>query len=254
MLLAWGLCFGLAAPLGAQTGQPPQPLRSGLEFAGAEVRTLQRDEFANPAMLWVERGRAVWDAPAGRENRTCAGCHGAVAGMRGVATRYPQVDAGGRLINLEERIRQCRERHQHAAPFDYESDALLGLTALVRLQSRGLPMNVGIDAGNRAHFERGRDFYSRRAGQMNLACVHCHQDNWGRRLGAETISQGHATAYPAYRLEWQATGSLQRRFRSCLSGVRAEMLPYGAPEYLELELFLAWRSGELPLEAPGVRR
>jgi sulfur-oxidizing protein SoxA len=253
-VLACGLWAWLAAPLWAQTAQRPQPLQSGVAFAGAEVRALQRDEFANPAMLWVERGRALWEAPAGREQRACAGCHGALAGMQGVATRYPQVDAGGRLVNLEERIRQCRERRQHAPPFEYESDALLGLTALVRLQSRGLPMNVAIDAGNRAFFERGRDFYNQRVGQMNLACAHCHQDNWGRRLGAETISQGHATAYPAYRLEWQSIGSLQRRFRSCLSGVRAEMLPYGAAEYLELELFLAWRGGDLPLEAPGVRR
>jgi hypothetical protein len=32
------------------------------------------------------------------------------------------------------------------------------------------------------------------------------------------------------------------------------MLPQGAPAYLDLELYLAWRSGNLPIEAPGVRR
>src|SRR5207302_837223 len=106
----------------------------------------------------------------------------------------------------------------------------------------------------REHFEAGRAAYYRRRGQMNLACAHCHEASWGKRLLAETITQGHPNAYPAYRLEWQTLGSLERRLRACVSGVRAEMPPYGAPEYLDLELFLAWRAQGLPVETPGVRR
>jgi len=30
-------------------------------------------------------------------------------------------------------------------------------------------------------------------------------------------------------MEWQTLGSLERRLRACLSGIRAEMLPYGSP-------------------------
>ena len=83
--------------------------------------------------------------------------------------------------------------------------------------------------------------YERRIGQMNLACLYCHEQNAGRRLLAETISQGHSNAYPIYRLEWQALGSLQRRLRACYSGVRAELPAYNAPDLLDLSLFLAWR-------------
>jgi sulfur-oxidizing protein SoxA len=32
------------------------------------------------------------------------------------------------------------------------------------------------------------------------------------------------------------------------------MLPAGSKEYLDLELFLAWRGKGLPIETPGVRR
>jgi hypothetical protein len=32
------------------------------------------------------------------------------------------------------------------------------------------------------------------------------------------------------------------------------MLPYGSPEYFDLELYLAWRAQGLAVEAPGVRR
>ncbi len=246
----------VAMTTAAAQAQRPVPLKSGIDFASAEVRALQQDEFANPGMLWVARGEKLWQEAAGRENKACASCHGdAPTSMKGVATRYPRLDPGiARPINLEGRILQCRERRQQAAPLRHESDELLALTAYIAHQSRGMPMNVTIDLHNRKNFERGRELYQRRMGQMNLACAHCHDANWGKKLGAETISQGHSNAYPVYRLEWQTAGSLQRRFRSCLSGVRAEMLPYGAPEYLDLELYLAWRGNGLLVETPGVRR
>ena len=93
-----------------------------------------------------------------------------------------------------------------------------------------------------------------RIGQMNLACTHCHDHNWGKKLLADTISQGHGNAYPIYRLEWQSAGSLQRRIRACYFGLRAEMPPYGAQDLLDLELYLAWRGSGLRIETPGVRR
>lgn len=231
-------------------------LKSGIEFAGADIRAMQADDFANPGMLWVERGGKLWREPAGKSGKSCASCHhDARDSMKGVAARYPAIDPGAaRLVNLEGRINLCRGRHQDAEPLEYESGALLALTAYVAHQSRGLPVNVAIDWQNRRNFEHGRELYYRRQGQMNLSCAHCHERNWGRRLLNETISQGHGNAYPAYRLEWQNMGSLHRRFRSCYYGVRAEMLPAGSPEYLDLELFLAWRGRGLPIETPGVRR
>jgi len=249
--LAWH-CAGAAA----QQPTRPQPLKSGLEFTGPEVRELQQDDFANPGMLWITRGENLWQEAAGREGKSCAACHGdAKTTMKGVAVRYPRIDAGSaRLINLEGRIQQCRERRQQAEPLKYESPELLALSAYVAQQSRGMPMSATIDWQNRHNFEAGRAMYNRRMGQMNLSCAQCHQDNWGKKLGPETISQGHSVAYPIYRLEWQTMGSLHRRFRSCLSGVRAELLPQGSPEFLDLELYLAWRAGGLPVETPGVRR
>jgi sulfur-oxidizing protein SoxA len=253
-----GVCIAisLASPASAAEPQGPVPLKSGLEFGGADIRALQADDFANPGMLWVVRGEKLWREPAGKDGRSCAGCHGdAKETMRGVATRYPLHDsATARLINLEGRIMQCREQRQQTEPLRYESDDLLALTAYVAHQSRGMSPNVRIDRENSGHFEAGRALFYRRLGQTNLSCAQCHQDNWGKQLGPEMISQGHGNAYPIYRLEWQTAGSLQRRFRSCLSGVRAAMLPYGAPEYLDLELYLAWRASGLPLETPGVRR
>lgn len=246
----------VATAVSAAELRKPSPLRSGIEFTGESARKLQADDFANPGMLWVTRGEQLWNEGAGASGKSCRGCHGdAAASMRGVATRYPKVDPGAaRVVDLEGRINLCRGRNQHAAPLAHESDALLALTVYLAHQSRGMPLAVTVDWQNRADFERGRELYHRRIGQMNLACTHCHDRNWGRKLGPETISQGHGNAFPAYRLEWQSLGSLQRRIRACYYGLRAEMPTYNAQELLDLELYLAWRAGGLPVETPGVRR
>ena len=74
----------------------------------------------------------------------------------------------------------------------------------------------------------GRALFEQRMGQLDLSCAHCHDAAAGRRLGGSPIPQAHPTGYPIYRLEWQGLGSLQRRLRDCLSGVRAEPFAWGA--------------------------
>ena len=234
---------------------PKSALRPGSAFTSADMRVLQADDFANPGMLWVGRGERLWREAPGSAG-SCQSCHGdARESMKGVATRYPRVDAASaRLVNVSGRVNLCRERHQKLSSLPHESDDLLALTAYVNRQSYGLPMNVTIDINNDKHVERGRSRFLRRMGQMNLACAHCHDRNWGRTLLNETISQGHGTGFPAYRTEWQTLGSLERRIRACYSGLRAQMPPYGARELVELELFLAWRANGVPIETPAVRR
>jgi sulfur-oxidizing protein SoxA len=81
----------------------------------------------------------------------------------------------------------------------------------------------------------------------------CHDERWGQKLAGIPMPQAHPTGYPLYRLEWQTVGSLQRRLRNCLIGMRAEPYPYGAPEYVALETFLMWRARGMKLESPAVR-
>jgi sulfur-oxidizing protein SoxA len=254
--LALALSLFAVAASAQQRAIPLDQLKSGSAFLGADLLSLQKDEFANPGTLWLERGEKLWSEPAGKKKQSCASCHqDAAKSMRGVAARYPKIDPpGGKLVNLEGRINACRIERQGEEPFRYESEELLALTAYVARQSRGMPLNVSIDGAARKRFDAGEAAYRLRRGQMNLSCAHCHEANRGKRLLSETISQGHPNGYPVYRMEWQTMGSLERRLRACLSGIRAEMLPYGSPEYLDLELYLAWRAQGLPIETPGVRR
>ena len=244
----------LAASVVAADERPSPPL-PGEHFQSEETRRLQADEFANPGMLWVEQGASLWDKPDGAEGKSCATCHQqGSASMKGVAARYPVVDARGRLLNIEGRINQCRTERMAAPALAYESEDLLALTAYVAHQSRGMPRDVAVDGSAQPFFEAGRAFYTQRQGQLNLACGQCHDENAGKRLRGDIISQGQTHGWPAYRLEWQAMGSLHRRLRACSLGVRAEVLDYGAPEYLALELYLAWRGQGLPMQSPSIRR
>lgn len=255
LLLLSGLIMS-GSSWGQNRAIPQADLKSGFELQGADLKNMQQDDFANPGTLWVDRGEKLWRVSAGADNKSCADCHGdARVSMKGVAVRYPQVDRNtGRLLTLDARILQSRVERQKAAPFARESEDLLAISAYVTYQSRGLAMEANIEGVARQHFDAGEAFFLRRRGQLNLNCAHCHDANWGRRLFDQRISQGHSNAYPAYRLEWQTLGSLERRLRACLSGVRAEMLSYGSPEYADLALYLAWRAKGLPIESPGVRR
>lgn len=232
-----------------------EPLPSGTSFLSDSLKAHQADEAANPGMLWVSEGAELWRTEAGAARKSCATCHKDVASdMRGAATRFPMVDQkSGRLLNLEGRINLCRTKHQNAKPFAYESDELLGLTAFVARQSYGMAMNVATDGAARPFLQRGKAFFNRRQGQLNLACKHCHVDNAGQRLRGDIISHGIGTGYPVYRLEWQSMGSLHRRLRSCSYGVRAIRFPFGAQEYLELELYLANRAQGVKIETPAIR-
>jgi len=161
--------------------------------------------------------------------------------------------ASKRLQTLEGQINQCRVGAQGTSSLAYESKDLLSLTALVAYQSKGMPISVKETPQNKAELQKGRQSFYERMGQLNLSCAQCHEERAGLKLGGAPIPQGHPNAYPIYRLEWQTLGSLQRRLRNCMSGVRAQQYEYGSPEMAQLELFLAWRARGLPLESPGVR-
>ncbi len=243
------------AGLAAAAEIPPEQRRSGYESMSRETRAMQDDDAANPGTLWVLDGESLWRRKTGAASLACSDCHGeARASMRGVAARHPAVDSKlARPVNLEQRINLCRVERQQAPALTYESRELLALSAYVAHQSRGLPIAVAADEATKPFLEAGRALYHLRQGQLDLACAQCHDEHWGKRLAGNVISQGQATGYPVYRLEWQGLGSLQRRLRNCLIGVRAEPYPFGAPELVELELYLMWRARGMKVETPGVR-
>jgi L-cysteine S-thiosulfotransferase len=249
-----------AAIAGAlMAGAAAQPVadarRPGSVFMSAELRALQADDTRNPVMLAVQDGAALWAAPAGSAQLACSRCHGdAGASMRGAAARYPRWDErSARPINLAGRINVCRQRHMQAPAWKNDDAEMLALTAYVGLQSRGLPLAPPDDGRLQPWRDSGRALWQQRLGQLNLSCAQCHDQRAGLRLGGAVIPEAHATGYPTYRLEWQGLGSLQRRVRACVAGVRAEPFAADADEWLALEVWMAERDRGMAIETPALR-
>jgi sulfur-oxidizing protein SoxA len=248
----------LSAAVGIEATAGEIPLverRSGYDLMSRATQKIQDDDATNPGMFWVLDGETLWSRKAGAADRSCADCHGdAKQSMKGVAARYPAFDAArGRPVSLEQRIDACRVDRQKAPAFAYESKELLALDAYVARQSRGLPIELRIDARTQPFLDAGKETFHRRQGQLNLSCALCHDDNWGKKLAGSVIPQAHPTGYPLYRLEWQTLGSLGRRLRNCLFGIRAQVPEPGSDELVDLELYLKWRARGMKLEAPAVR-
>jgi len=243
---------GSGTAAGAQRRGQAMPARgddrfSGYEFMSPAIQAMQRDDTQNPAFLWVRDGER-------RFARDCVACHD-VAGLDGVAARYPAFDvATQRPVTLSGRIRQCHvERLRQPAP-GWAGDTLLALEAFLAWRSRGRPIAPPDGDPRLAPFvASGERLWRQRLGQLDLACTDCHDTLAGRRLAGSTIPQAHPTGYPVYRLEWQSLGSLQRRLRGCLSGVRAEPFADGADEWIAIELFLRQRAAGMRIDSPGVR-
>ena len=227
--------------------------QSSYQLMTAENQAMQDDLNLNPALFWLMDGHSIWKEKTGNKNVSCASCHGdSGKKMSGVATQFPKI-LRGKLQTLEGQINQCRVSQQDAPALTYESKELLALTTFVANQSKGMPITIQETPLNTKDLQQGKQFFNERMGQLNLSCAQCHQDRASLKLGGSLIPQGHSTAYPIYRIEWQTMGSLQRRLRNCMSGVRAKQFEYGSTEMSQLELYLMWRARGMPLETPGVR-
>jgi sulfur-oxidizing protein SoxA len=253
-LLGPMLALVLAASLAAAQGGGDKR-RTGYQDMSAPLQQMQDDDMSNPGMLFVRAGEALWKERAGTVDKACADCHGEVdAGMKGVAARYPAIPKGADTpVDLEGRINLCRTGQQQAEALKPESQQLLALSAYVTHAARGLPIAPPDDSKLAKVRDEGKVLFTRREGQLNLSCANCHDDNAGKKLAGATIPQGHPTAYPVYRLEWQTVGSLKRRLRNCLIGMRTEAYAWDAAEYVALEAYLMDRARGLKIESPGIR-
>lgn len=269
--MRWLISLILVAFSGAALAQTTSERRqSGFAIMDSRTQAMQREDSQNPAMLWVQGGAQLWAQPSSTNGKSCASCHGAAisqpngfprppTAMQTIAARYPAIDALlGKPVNLSQRINLCRQRHMNQSTLSTEHEDLLSLDSWLGHAARNQPIaahmsSATIDPKLEATRARGEQLYFQRMGQLNLSCAQCHDERAGGKLGASTIPQGHATGYPIYRLEWQSMGSLARRIRGCLTGVRAQPFAAGSDEMTALEVYLAARAMGMPLETPAVR-
>ena len=229
------------------TPQPPiakRDVRSGSTFTSATIQAQQKDDDRNPGMLWVDQGRDIFA-------RDCLSCH---AEAKGLATQLPRLKADGSVITLESEINRCQVERVKATAYPIESQPLLSLATHVAFSSRGQAQQLPANVTQSAAWQRAHDEFTRVQGKLDFDCRSCHDKLYGKRVRNQNISQGYGVGYPAYRVEWQTLGSLNRRLRACFFGMETVVPAATDPILADLELYLAWRAQGLAIEAPAVRR
>ena len=247
---------GITEPIKPQAKDHPlTEIWSGYHYLDEETRRMQDDDKASPAMALYETGKSMWTKVAGKKKKSCDSCHGdAAKSMRSVGARFPvYYGLAKKPVNVEGRINLCREKFMEAKTLTPESEALLALTVYVKSQSRQMSVNPQIEGALAKFFDKGKTYYTTRRGQLDMSCSHCHDRNAGRKLRGEKLSQGQSNGFPAYRKSWKATGTLLRQVNACLTRLRANPLKFGSDDFVNLELYLAWRGQGLKVETPAVR-
>ncbi len=246
----------LSASAGLGAAEALRPLIPGEQFLPPAIRAQQADDFDNPAYPFVEAGEISWSKVEGSAGKSCQDCHGGGQKntLKRVAAAYPKfAPDAGQVITLQTRINLCRRNNLRAAPLGENSEQMIAVTAYLRWLARGSPSAVAVTGQSSVVFARGAQLYLTRTGLLQLSCAQCHNDKAGQNFGSDTLSQGHGLSYPVFSVGQGRMISLHERFRMCNQLARAEGQPDNAPDYTALELYLNWRSKDLPVTAPGVR-
>jgi sulfur-oxidizing protein SoxA len=238
-------------------GHPLPEVLSGWLYRTDDTRTLQQDSFDNPGMLGVDEGEGYWNKVEGTEGKSCATCHDdASVSMAGVGSSYPKwSEKLGKPINVELQINDCRVEQMGAEPYKFDKGGQKPLTAYIKHQSLGQPVALNLEEGEmNKWWEQGKETYYKRTGQLNLSCATCHEDNNGKYIRADHLSQGNVNGFPTYRLKQSNLISLHNRFRGCIRDTRAEYPAAFSDELMGLEVYTTWRGTGLSVETPAVRQ
>jgi len=212
------------------------------------------EEFP-PYEIAIEEGEELFNTPF-KNGKTFASCF--KNGGIGVKGNYPYFDTkAGMVKTIELAINECLESNGEK-PLPYEKGKLASISAYMAYTTRGQIIDIKIPHDQRAldAYEKGKQFYYARRGQLNLSCAHCHIDNAGNKIRAELLSPslGHLSHFPVYRSKWGGLGTPARRFSGCNKQVRAKPFKPQSEEYRDLEYFLTYMSNGVPWNGPGARK
>ncbi|MCT4654966.1 MAG: sulfur oxidation c-type cytochrome SoxA [Cohaesibacter sp.] len=225
---------------------------SGWKFRSSETQALQLDDFDNPAFVFIDSAMDMYQQVEGSAEKSCQSCHENVEDFKGLRTKMPRV-VDGKVQTMEDQINKCRTEQMGAEALKYSGGEMTGLVALIGLQSRGMPMSVKIDGDAKPFWEKGKEIYYTRHGQLDMSCASCHEDNYGNSIRADHLSQGQLNGFPTYRLKNAKLNAVHSRLFGCIRDVRAEPYKVGSDEFRALELYVSSRGNGLSVETPSVR-
>ena len=232
----------------ADFGNGPYAVNEGMRKQWEEIMEFPPYDFA------LDEGREAWDKPFAN-GKHYADCF--ENGGIGIRQTYPKFNSKtGQVETLEGAINRCRVENGEQ-PLKFETGMMASITAFMAENSRGKPFDIKIPDDPRAlaTYERGKEFFYSRKGQLGFACASCHVTASGERLRGDILAPalGLLAAFPIYRSDWGSMGTVPRRFETCSSQTRAVPLDAQDEDYRAVEYFLSYMSNGIPITGPGTR-
>jgi len=246
-------------------GVPLEEYQNGVYAINSDARSSwEAIEDFPPYEDGVDYGKELFETPFAN-GKTYADCF--ENGGIGIRQNYPYFDeASGELKTLEGEINECRVENGEK-PLKWKKGKIAAISAYMASTSNGKEISVEIPNDPRALaiYERGKQHFYAKRGQLNMACANCHKDNAGNRIRADTLSPalGHLTHFPVWRLKWAGRssddtlggfGTVHRRYGGCNKQVRAKPFPAQSDEYRALEYFHTYMSNGIAVNAPSSRK
>ena len=267
IVMVTGVAFSVQA-------DPTQDLRTFQNYYKKKFPNVKFDDFGNgiyalnkrlrdeweitmefpPFGLTLEDGERLFNKPF-KNGKTYASCF--KNGGRNIAQNYPYFDVKrGMVKTIELEINECRKRNGEKK-LKYKKGPIVAISAYIHSMAKGKRTNVKVpnNPAALAAYNKGKEFFYARRGQLNFSCAHCHGATSGMMVGGNVLSPalGQTSHFPAYRSKWGAVGTIHRRYTGCNKQVRAKPFKGQSKEYRNLQYFHTYMSNGIPLNAPGTR-
>lgn len=201
----------------------------------------------------LDKGQKMWETPF-KNGKKFSSCF--PNGGKNVAGNYPYFDdAANRVVTFENAINACLKKNGEEE-LQYGDSGMGLLTAYARSLSDGMKVDIKVKGkGALAAYEKGKQYYYARNGQLNFACSSCHIENAGKFIRSDQLSMmvGQTSHWPEFRGGTDIV-TLQKRFMQCQTNMRAKPLKADSEEYNNLEYFLSYMSNDLPMQSPVFRK
>lgn len=228
---------------------------NGVYALDADLRS-QWEEIEDfpPYEIELDKGLEIWEKPF-RNGKSFASCFG--DDLSKTRAKYPYHDeANDTIVTLEGDINKCLTDNGEK-PFKWKKGEIAEVSGYIAYQGRGEKINVEVKTDKaKVWYEKGKNFFYAKRGQLNLSCADCHVYNVNRKVRGDLLSPalGHPSHFPVFRSKWGSLGTLHRRYSGCNSQVRAKPFKPQSDQYKALEYFQAVMSNGLELNGPSARK
>jgi sulfur-oxidizing protein SoxA len=234
--------------------KPEDYVYGALNFSKDSMEQYEAIMDFPPYVSDIDKGKKMWETPF-KNGKTYAGCF--PNGGKMVAGNYPYFDEkAGKVVTFEMALNDCRQANGEA-PLDYNDMKTMGvLTAYARTLSDGMRMNIKVETpAAQEAFNRGKEFFFSRHGQLNFSCASCHVQGAGLIVRTEYLSPaiGQATHWPVFRGGSNLV-TLQDRYEGCLKNIRAVPPKPGSTVFNDLEYYHSYLSNGMEMQASVFRK